>query len=87
MPVTAALHSGTPEASRIAELYAVETMSDDHIAELTDLVAAAGGRDRTEAEASRQLEIAVGALESADLAEGPRKELAELVQFVVGRRH
>lgn len=87
MPVTAALHSGSPEAARIAELYAAEVLSDDHIAELTHLVAAAGGRDRTELEASRQLEIAIDALQSAEFVDGPRRELAELAQFVVGRRH
>lgn len=88
MPVTAALHSGSREADRIEELYASEgDLSDEIIDELSNLIDAAGGRERTEHTARDQLNLAVAALDTATLGSAAQQELVELAEFVVGRSH
>lgn len=88
MPVTAALHSGASEADEIAALYSTDDeLTAEQITALASLVEAAGGRERTEAEAERQLGVALNAIDSVGLAEPAHAELIELAQFIVGRTH
>lgn len=87
MPVTAALHSGHAAVTEIASLYAGDELSGEQIAHLSDLIEDAGGRERTEAEAQKQLAIALEALDGGDFESGPKAELSELAQFIVGRTH
>lgn len=83
-PVVAALGSGHAAAGRLRALLA-DGPAEAAIAEAARLVEEAGGRAWTEAEADRELRLALEALERAPLAPGSKEELAELARFV-GRR-
>lgn len=87
MPVTAALHSGHDAAAEIAAMYGPGELDSDQIERLSGLIEQAGGRQRTEAEAQKQLEIALSALAAGSLEDSARSELEELAQFIVGRTH
>jgi len=83
-PIVAALRSPHPAAARLRALLA-DGPTEGELEEAARLVEEAGGRRWTEAEADRELRLAVGALEGVRLAPGPRGELVELARFV-GRR-
>lgn len=83
-PVVAALEARHPAADRLRALLAGE-LDEDAIREALALVEEAGGRIRAEAEAARQLDLALAALDRAPLEVGPRAELEELARFVGSR--
>lgn len=87
MPVTAALHSDTPEAEIIAEMYARASLETDDLADLANLIEAAGGRRRTDEEAERQFTRAMAALDQPGLDAAAVRELTEVAEFIVQRAY
>ncbi|WP_207394034.1 polyprenyl synthetase family protein [Actinomadura formosensis] len=87
LPVVAALNSGTPEATALAELYARPEPSEDDLAETAALVEAAGGRAWAEAEAESRVRRAAGQLRSARMPDSVRAEFLSIAEFVTGRDH
>ncbi len=84
-PVAAALEARHPAALRLRELLTNGHLSEEALAEAVRLVEEAGGRERTEEEAGRQLRLALRALERVPLEAGPREQLVELARFVAAR--
>jgi geranylgeranyl diphosphate synthase, type I len=102
IPVVYALNSGVSAADRLREIYfAAEELSGDQLVLAAKLVEEAGGREWTEREANRQLDLALTQLDEIDelaAAGGPdgverpsalpadvRAELVDLAHFVTGR--
>lgn len=85
-PVLAALASGGPAAARLARLLDTSDLLDDESARrAAGLVAEAGGRAATLAEAHRQLDLARDRLGSVELAPVARDELLALLPSLVDR--
>jgi geranylgeranyl diphosphate synthase type I len=85
IPVVYALTSGTAAGERLRELYfAPEPLDGERRALAAKLVEEAGGRDWTEREADRRLELALAAL-PAEVPADVRAELVDLAHFVTGR--
>lgn len=98
IPVVYALGAGIDAAERLRELYlAPGELAGDQLALAAELVEKAGGREWTEHEAARQLDLALHQLDEIDqLAAGPdsethplppdvRAELVDLAHFVTRR--
>ncbi len=99
VPVVYALNSGTGAADRLRELYYADGELDaERLALVAKLVEEAGGREWTEHEARRQLDLALGQLDEIDEIaarepDGPhralppdvRRELVQIAHFVTGR--
>ena len=86
LPVAFALAAGGPAARRLAGLLAGGRPRDDEeVALAAKLVEEAGGRDRTAAEAARQLDLALARLPAATMPAVARAGLAELARYVVDR--
>ncbi|MDI2125283.1 polyprenyl synthetase family protein [Yinghuangia seranimata] len=86
VPVVAALNAGGADAGRLADLYRTEgDLSEDQLALAARLVADAGGRTRTELEAQRHLELALGSLDGLGIPEVTRTDLAALAAFTTTR--
>jgi len=85
MPVAAALHSGHSNVAEISALYAQETLADDEISRLADLIDGCGGRSRTEAEAQLHLSHAMLALDRGSLEPAALEDLKAVAEFVVSR--
>jgi geranylgeranyl diphosphate synthase type I len=84
LPVVAALTAGDPSADELRELYR-EPITEADVPHAAELVAAAGGRDWAETEASRQLDLALSRLDALDIPDDVLRELTELAHFVTGR--
>src|SRR5690606_6208241 len=87
MPVVAALNSGTPEAGRLAELYARPDPSEEELEEAAALVEAAGGRAWAESEADERVRRAAEHLRTAKLPEPVRADFLTIADFVAARDH
>ncbi|MEU5994306.1 polyprenyl synthetase family protein [Spirillospora sp. NPDC047418] len=87
LPVVAALNAGTPEAARLAELYARSEPSEDDLAETAALVEAAGGRAWAELEAESRIQLAAEALLAARVPDSVRAEFLRIADFVTRRDH
>ncbi|TDC68655.1 polyprenyl synthetase family protein [Actinomadura sp. GC306] len=87
LPVVAALNSGTPEAARLAELYARPEPSEEDLAEAAALVEAAGGRAWAELEAESRIQRAAEHLVTARIPEPVRAGFLHIADFVTGRDH
>ncbi|HEY8481617.1 MAG TPA: polyprenyl synthetase family protein [Spirillospora sp.] len=87
MPVVAALNSGTPEAGRLAELYARPDPSEEELEEAAALVEAAGGRAWAESEADERVRRAAEHLRTAKLPEPVRADFLTIADFVTARDH
>ncbi|MFD4640184.1 polyprenyl synthetase family protein [Lentzea sp. NPDC058436] len=83
MPVLAATGSGSAAGEQVAELYRTRTITHDRLGHAADLVARAGGREWTEAEARRQLRSALRCLDEAGV--DPDGELGALADLVANR--
>lgn len=95
LPVAAALGSEGEAASRLAKLMAddakksqaeFEDFDEAEFAERAALIEQAGGREWTSQEAQRQHATALAALDSVDMPERVREQLAALADFVVVRQ-
>lgn len=85
MPVLAAMGSGTAAGEELTELYRTQTITSDRLSHAVELVARAGGRDWTEAEAARQYELALRCLDGVNEHAGTTDELRALANLVVNR--
>ena len=85
LPVAAALAAGGHQATELAELLAVPELDEAAVARAAELVERCGGRAVATEEAERRLASSLAALESVELEETPRTELADLARFVVER--
>ncbi|MGW1776283.1 polyprenyl synthetase family protein [Streptomyces sp. NPDC002104] len=97
LPVCAALEAGGPAAERLAALLAAdagsasataphEAFGEAEFALRAALIEEAGGRAWTSAEARRQYDTALDALDAVHLPEEVREQLTALAEFVVVRR-
>jgi geranylgeranyl diphosphate synthase type I len=87
LPIVAALTSGTAAAGELAGLLASpEPMDDAQVARAARLVADAGGRSWTEAEAAAQLAAARKCLAETDMPEDVRAEFAGIAEFITERQ-
>ncbi|AXB42704.1 polyprenyl synthetase family protein [Amycolatopsis albispora] len=87
-PVAAALAAGTAGSARIASLYAKpEALTDAEVAQLTELVEEAGGREWTRAEADRRVSAAWDLIDVLDLDGPARAGLAALTGSLLDRDH
>ncbi|MGA8112712.1 MAG: polyprenyl synthetase family protein [Actinocatenispora sp.] len=97
MPVVYALNSGVTAADRLRDLYfAPGELDGDRLTLAAALIEEAGGREWTEREAQRQLDLALGQLDEIDrlaadtaglrpLPPDVRTELVDLAHFVTRR--
>lgn len=86
VPVVAALTSDTPAAAELAELYGLPgDLDEDQLVRAARLVEDAGGRLRTEVEAQKHLELALGCLDGLGIPEVTRTDLAALAAFTTTR--
>ena len=83
LPVVAALDSGTPEAAKLADLYARPDPAEDDLAEAAALVEAAWA----ELEAENRVQRAAGHLLGARLPDSVRAEFLRIADFVTHRDH
>src|SRR6201994_773566 len=87
LPVVAALNSGTPEGTELAELLArPEALSEDDLARGAALIEAAGGRRWAEDEADSQLSSASKCLAEAQIPEDVRAEFMAIAEFITARQ-
>jgi geranylgeranyl diphosphate synthase, type I len=87
MPVVAALTSGTEASAELAALLAgTEPLSEAEVARATLLVEQAGGRDQTDAMATKALDGAFAALNRAEMAEDVRADLSGIAEFITARQ-
>jgi geranylgeranyl diphosphate synthase type I len=87
-PVVAALHSGTPAARRLAELYLrPDPLTENDLVVAARLVEESGGRQWSEQEAARQLALAERCLDDLPMPVAVRVELLATARFVAERRH
>jgi geranylgeranyl diphosphate synthase type I len=86
LPVVYALTAGDDSSERLAALLASDGWRDEEEVELAaKLVEDAGGRDWTQREAHRQLELAAQSLDRAGAAPAARAELLDLARFITDR--
>ena len=83
LPVVHALAGS--DAREFAGMLSEGGLSDAEVPRALDILEAAGSRQWCVDVAERHLGLALGALESAELAAGPAGELADIARFVVGR--
>lgn len=88
VPIVAAMRSDTPAGDRLRTLYgSTDPLSPEELRLAARLIEDSGARAWTDAEASRQVEAAVAALEGRDMPEDVRTELTDLAHFVTGRSY
>jgi geranylgeranyl diphosphate synthase type I len=88
LPVVAALTSGTPAGTELAELYRGDTpMSDADLVKAADLIETAGGRAWCQSKADELLAEALQDMWSAGPAEHASAGLVELARLVTHRDH
>lgn len=86
LPVVAALASGTPAATRLAELlHRPAPLTEDELHEAAVAVETAGGRAWTEEESARQLAAAGECLDQIDMPDHVRQEFLHIARYVTSR--
>ncbi len=85
LPVAIALAASTSDAAGLRDLLARPHLDEAGLAAAAGLVEACGGRDGAAVRAREQLGLALAALESAPIADGPRADMAAVAQFVAAR--
>ena len=87
LPVVAALSSGTPAATELAEILAREAeLTEEDLIHAADLVVAAGGRQWAEQEADARLAAAAASLDSAGIPADVRAEFIAIAEFITARQ-
>lgn len=85
LPVVAALEAAGPVAEELAELLQRPTLDRGELRRAAQLVEANGGREVTDGEARRQLQLALDALAGIDLVASAQDELTDVARFIVDR--
>jgi len=86
MPVAVVLTGGSSGAEDLAAIYdRPGDLSDDDVVRATGIIDAAGGRERTEAEAADRLESALASLDALEIPAEVDTEIRGLARFVVER--
>ena len=86
MPVAIVLSGRDDAAERLRAVYDLDRdLTDADVARATAAIEAAGGRDRTVAEARKHLDAALDAVSGVGLVDPAVEELAELACFVAER--
>jgi geranylgeranyl diphosphate synthase type I len=87
LPVVAALTAGTAASAELAALLRRgEPLSEDELVHAAGLVADAGGKSWTEAEAASQLAAAHACLAETEMPEEVRAEFAGIAEFITARQ-
>ncbi|KAB2346917.1 polyprenyl synthetase family protein [Actinomadura rudentiformis] len=88
LPVVAALRSGTKASRRLGRLYrGSDELDEMDVAQATELVEAAGGRNWATTEAERRLAAAMDALHAARPHTDGAADLAVLADLILQREH
>ena len=82
LPITAALANPAREGGELRVLMARNELSESELGRAVGLIESCGGRDWTEAEAKRELGLALRALEGLPIASPARSEFAGLARFL-----
>ena len=86
VPVAVALGARTPSSERLLGLLGGDgPLGEEDLALAAKLVEEAGGRDWTQREAERQLELALARLEAVTMPAATRDDLVSLARFVTTR--
>jgi geranylgeranyl diphosphate synthase type I len=85
LPVVIALASSGEDRDRLLDLLSNGSLSEETLALATELVERCGGKERTQFEAERQLEMALASLHRVPLEPVAREQLAEIAAFVTAR--
>jgi geranylgeranyl diphosphate synthase type I len=85
LPVVMALSSSGEDRDRLFEVLSNGTLTDASAANAADLVDRCGGREAAQAEAERQLELALRSLRGVSLDPAARGELEQIAAFVTAR--
>ena len=86
VPVAVALSAGRPSSERLISLLGGESpVGEEDLALAAKLVQEAGGRDWTQREAERQLDLALSRLDAVEMPAGVRDDLVSLARFVTTR--
>ncbi|MDG2428120.1 MAG: polyprenyl synthetase family protein [Acidimicrobiales bacterium] len=86
MPVALVLSGGGAAEDELRAIYdSVDDLSDDSVARVAAVIEAAGGRDRTVAEARLHLDAALAAIDCVGLVPEAVDELVGLAEFVANR--
>jgi len=86
LPVTAALSSGESGVEELLALLATEQLSEAQIERCAELVERLGGRDATNDLADSRLQLALAALDEAEILDDVKRQFAEIAHFVVERQ-
>jgi geranylgeranyl diphosphate synthase, type I len=87
LPVVAALSSGTPAATELAEILASDAeLTEEDLIHAADLVVAAGGRQWAEQEADGRLAAAAVSLDTAGVPADVRAEFMAIAEFITARQ-
>ena len=86
LPVTAALSSGETGVEELLELLAVEQLSEAQIERCAALVERLGGREATIELADSRLQLALSALDEAEIFDDAKRQFIEIAHFVVERQ-
>jgi geranylgeranyl diphosphate synthase type I len=85
LPVVIALASSGEDRDRLLDLLSNGSLSEKTLAFAADLVERCGGKERTQLEAERQLEMALAALHRVPLEPVAREQLAAIAAFATAR--
>jgi geranylgeranyl diphosphate synthase, type I len=86
VPVAVALSAGSASSKRLVSLLAPRAqVGEEDLALAAKLVEEAGGRDWTQREAQRQLELALARLDAVPMPAAARDDLVSLARFVTTR--
>ena len=86
MPVAVVLAGSSSGATDLAAIYDQPgDLSTDDVAQATEIIEAAGGRDRTETEASDRLKSALASIDGLAIPVAVDEEIRNLARFVVQR--
>ena len=87
LPVVAALSSGTPQASELAQILSSEAdLTEDDLIHAADLVSAAGGKQWAEQEADSRLAAAADSLDGVGIPADVRAEFIAIAEFITARQ-
>ena len=88
MPVAVVLTGGSSGAGDLAAIYDQPGgISDEDVDRATGIIEAAGGRERTEAEAAARLQSALASIDALTIPAEVRAEISGLARFVVERSY
>src|SRR5207244_637091 len=85
LPVVIALATTGRDRDRLFELLSNGSLSEERLALAARLVERCGGRERTQREAERQLDLALNSLRRMPLEASAREQLEEIAAFVTAR--